>query len=294
MRTSDSQPDPAILYTWNDVAPLGVMRRVSSRSKLSFPGKASLMSRIRNIAFVITVVLVMSGIAAGQRRPRPKPKPAPSAPATITSPSSVKRPVTVNLKEGEPVTGNFLRADAETVQVEVRSGRLTINMSEVASLVFADEGGSVAKAPEENPKESEAPASDPNLPAARKAYGALRKLAEAAKIKLPSGQYGTLLIEVRQVVEEALAGLPDSSVKIEIARTMEIYTDAGQAYGAAQPDGHIPITAEPGATLIRKYDIKPGVNRLGQADHLELDTALKTIWAAAGARLNYVAALIRQ
>jgi hypothetical protein len=45
---------------------------------------------------------------------------------------------------------------------------------------------------------------------------------------------------------------------------------------------------------MRKYQIKPGVNRLAQADHLELDTALKAIWAVAGARLNYVATLIRQ
>jgi hypothetical protein len=45
---------------------------------------------------------------------------------------------------------------------------------------------------------------------------------------------------------------------------------------------------------MKKYQIKPGVNRLGQADHLELDTALKAIWEVAGARLNYLATLIRQ
>src|SRR5262249_7749940 len=129
---------------------------------------------------------------------------------------------------------------------------------------------------------------------ARKAYTALRKLADAAKIKLPNGQYGALLIEVREVVDEALLNLPDGALKIEIGRTMEAYTDAGQAYGAARANGACSITGEPGATLMRKYEIRPSANRLGQADHLELDTALKTIWAAAGSRLSYVAALIRQ
>jgi hypothetical protein len=45
---------------------------------------------------------------------------------------------------------------------------------------------------------------------------------------------------------------------------------------------------------MRKYQIKPGVNRLGTPDHLELDTALKAIWTVATVRLNYVASLIRQ
>ncbi|MGH9940345.1 MAG: hypothetical protein ACREAM_29230, partial [Blastocatellia bacterium] len=247
---------------------------------------------------------VMSTIVAGQRRSRPKPKPAP---APAAAPAPAKRPVTVNLKHGDPVTGNFLRADAETMQVEIRSGHLTIKMSEVASLVFADEEETAARPVEEERKDPDAPATDPSLPAARKAYAGLRKLAEAAKIKLPLGQYGNLLIETKTVVDEALTEISDYSLKNEIARTLEAYYDAGQAFGAARTydtgrvfgaarviEQRIPVDTEPGATLMRKYQIKPGVNRLGQADHLELDTALKTIWAVAGARLNYVAALIKQ
>jgi hypothetical protein len=56
----------------------------------------------------------------------------------------------------------------------------------------------------------------------------------------------------------------------------------------------IPVKSEPGATLMRKYQIKPEVDRLAQADHLKLDEALKAILAVASARLNYVASLIRQ
>jgi len=256
----------------------------------------------RSLAMIILAVLLISATAAGQRRSRPKPKAAPAAPS---APAPARRAVTVNLKQGDPVSGNFLRADAETMEVEIQSGRLTIKMSDVASLVFGEEG---EKPAEEEPKETPAPAADPSLPAARKAYAELRKLAEAAKIKLPLAQYGNLLIETKTVVEEAMTEISDYTLKNEIARTLDAYYDAAQAFGASRVydvprqtfgapraiEQRIPIDSEPGATLMRKYQIRPGVNQVGQADHLELDTALKAIWAVAGARLNYVATLIRQ
>jgi hypothetical protein len=257
--------------------------------------------KFRSLAMIIFAILLISATAAGQRRPRPKPKTAPAPAAALVT---IKRPVTVNLKQGDQVTGNFLRADAETMEVEIQSGRLTIKMSEVASLVFIDEG---VMPIEEEHKDAAPPAPDPGLQAGRKAYAALRKLAEAAKINLPLGQYGNLLIDTKPVIEEALTEISDYSLKTEISRALEAYYDAGQAFGAARTydtgrvfgaarviEQRIPVDTEPGATLMRKYQIKPGVNRLGQADHLELDTALKAIWTVAGGRLNYVAALIRQ
>src|SRR5262245_50293824 len=150
------------------------------------------MNRGKRIILIIIAVIVMCGGAVAQKRPRPKPKPAP---ATAAAPAPTKRPVTVNLKQGDQVTGNFLRADAETMQIEIRSGQLTIKMREVASLVFSEEGEReiAARPAEEEPKDPETPPPNPSLPAARKAYAELRKLAEAAKIKLPLGQYGNLL-----------------------------------------------------------------------------------------------------
>src|SRR5262245_27420115 len=128
------------------------------------------MNKGIRVTLIITAVIMAYGVALGQRRPRPKPKPAPPAPATTTSPAPAKRPVTVNLKEGDPVTGNFLRADAEKMQIEIRSGQLTIKMSEVASLVFSEEGETAARRAEEERKDADPPATDPSLPAARKAY----------------------------------------------------------------------------------------------------------------------------
>ncbi|MBO0725677.1 MAG: hypothetical protein J2P52_08770 [Blastocatellia bacterium] len=253
----------------------------------------------RNPAIIISAILFATTIAYGQKRARPKAKPAPAA-------ATVKRPVNVVLKRGDEISGNFLRADAETMEIELPSGKLTIKMSEVSSLYFTGE----AEQPEEeqNEQKDAAPtAPDRSLQAERKAYSALRKLAEAAKIKLPLGEYGNLLIDTKPVIDEALMDISDYSLKNAIARTLEAYYDAGQALGAARAyetrqifgaprvvEQGIPVDSEPGATLMRKYQIKAEVNRLAQADHLKLDEALKAIWGVAGERLNYVASMIRQ
>jgi hypothetical protein len=251
----------------------------------------------------------MSTIAFGQKRARPKPK---TAPATATAP--VKRPVNITLKKGDEISGDFLRADTETMEVETRSGKLTIRMSEVSSLYFIGEDEKPAEEERTDtapPSKSRGDLGDPSLQAERKAYAALRKLDEAAKIKLPAGQYGDLLIDAKTIIDEALMDISDYQLKNAITRTLEAYYDASQALGAAQSyeprrtpmtwgsarvisEQRIPVKSEPGATLMRKYQIKPEVDRLAQADHMKLDEALKAIWAVAGARLNYVATLIRQ
>jgi hypothetical protein len=256
----------------------------------------------RNLAIVISAMLCMSSIAYGQKQTRPKNK---TAPPTAAAPRPARRPVTVALKRGDEIDGNFLRADAETMEIELPSGRLTIKMNEVSSLYFKGED---EKPAEEEQKDAAPPASpNPGLQAERKAYSALRKLAEAAKIKLPLGEYGNLLIDTKPVIDEALMDISDYSLKNAIARTLEAYYDAGQAYGAARAyetrrafgaprvvEQGIPVDSEPGATLMRKYQIKAEVDRLAQADHLKLDEALKAIWEVADARLNYVASMIRQ
>lgn len=250
------------------------------------------MRRARNIATIIFTILITFIAAAGQSRSRPRPKPAPPAPAPAAPATSAKRAVTVNLKQGDPVTGNFVRADAETVLVEVQSGRLTIKLSDVASLVFT--ATAVASTAAEEATKDPAPAKpDPTLPAARKAYTALRKLADAAQIGLPYPQYGNLLIETKAVIGEAMMTLPEGTLKTFIAQALDTYTDAGRAWSTMQTKGALLIAAEPAATLMNKYSIKPDVNALGQADHLRLDTTLSAIWAAGGNHLNNIAALIK-
>ena len=78
------------------------------------------------------------------------------------------------------------------------------------------------------------------------------------------------------MVDESLATLPDGALKANLAAAAEAYTDAGQAWGAAQGGVALPIAAEP-----------------GQEDRLMLDATLTTIWAAANAQLNNVGPMLK-
>jgi hypothetical protein len=243
------------------------------------------MNQLRRVTIIISVLLTISVVAAGQKQPRTKSRPSPPV-RSRTASNSTRRPVIVNLIQGGQVTGTFLRADTETVQVEVESGRVTVKLNEVASLIFTTDGNDARAADESS--STPPPASDPTLPIARKAYTALSKLADAAQVKLPAAQYQSLLIEVKPVVGEAVAELPDGALKTDIIRALETYKDASRAYSAAQHRGSISIFTEPGASLMKKYDIKPGVNRLAQEDHIDLDVTLSAIWARAAIYLNNI------
>src|SRR5438552_16016444 len=110
------------------------------------------MNSINRMALVVITPLLLIGIMTGQSRIKPKPKPSASpSPAPVRALLPSKRPVTVNLKQGDPVTGLFLRADAETVEVEVKRGRLAIKMNEVASLGFTAEEAEAVKPSEAPP-----------------------------------------------------------------------------------------------------------------------------------------------
>jgi hypothetical protein len=66
--------------------------------------------KYRNLAIIISAIMVMSiigyGVAYGQKRTRPRLNPAPTI-----APRPVKRPVNIALKKGDEISGNFLRAD---------------------------------------------------------------------------------------------------------------------------------------------------------------------------------------
>ncbi|MBI1761163.1 MAG: hypothetical protein HYR56_06970 [Acidobacteria bacterium] len=250
------------------------------------------MNQIRS-ATLLVVLVVMVGIAVGQSNARNRSKLAPRATATPVVPLPAKRAVIIHFNQGLTVKGAFLRADSETVQIETVSGRLTLKMNEIASLDFANSETAATKPREEAPQNPPAATPTPVPAATRKAYLALRKLADAAQIGLPYLQYGNLLLEIKPTVEEVLTTLPENALKAEMAQALEAYTEAGQAWGAMHASGILQIASEPGATLMKKYEIKPSVNGLGQTDHLRLDVTLSTIWAAAAKHLDNVAAMLR-
>lgn len=251
------------------------------------------MNKLKTIIPIVLVALVLCGAAVSQGRSRPKTRTVRVAPVPAATPLPLKRPVIINLKQGDPINGYFLRADANTVQVEVKTGSVTVKLNEIDNLQFVADRPTAVLTKAETPVETVPVTQDTVTPNARKAYTALRKLADAAKIGLPYPQYANLLIEVRPAIDQALAALPEGAVKGDVAMAMEAYTDAGQAWSAMAGTGVLPIATEPGATLMKKYAIKPAVNALGQEDRLLIDVTLSTIWTAAGTHLNNITTVLK-
>jgi hypothetical protein len=259
------------------------------------------MKQVRIVFLIISAVFILCGLSAGQSRTKPKAKAVRYTPSSVEPPAASnevpKYLVTVKLKKGGMVIGSFLRADTETVQIDLNGQSKAFKLNEVDSITFTPNEVTAAKPALETTNNQPAPvgtpAPDPILVAGRRAYSALRKLTDAAQIGLPYGQYANLLIETRPVLTENLRTLPDGALKADLAAAMEAYMDAGQAWGAMQGAGVLPIATEPGATLMKKYSIKPGVNALGQEDRLLIDTTVPVIWAVATERMNNLAGLLK-
>lgn len=253
------------------------------------------MNRVKTILAVFVVVLILGGVAVSQSRSRSKGRPTRAKSVPLPTPAPIKRPVVVNLKQGDPLRGYFLSADADAIQVEVKNQNRLIRLNEIESLSFSPKE-EVARKPSPEPQSNvPQPTPTPDVIQAngRKAYMALHKLSDAAKIGLPSVQYASLLIEVRPVIDESLSALPEGGLKTDIAAAMDAYVDAGQAWNLGGRIGFLPIATEPGATLMKKYGIKPAVNPLGQEDRLLLNDTLGAIWTAAAVPLNNIATALK-
>ena len=256
------------------------------------------MNRVKTILAVFVVVLILGGVAVSQTRSRSKARPTRAKSIPAPTPAPIKRPVIVNLKQGDPLRGYFLSADADAVQVEVKSQTRLIRLNEIASLNFSPKEEVAVTKPSPEPQSTAAqptptPTPDVIQSNASKAYTALHKLSDAARIGLPSVQYASLLIEVRPVIDESLSALPEGGLKTDIAAAMDAYVDAGQAWNLGGRMGFLPIATEPGATLMKKYGIKPAVNALGQEDRLLLNDTLGAIWATAGGLMNNIASVLK-
>ncbi len=260
------------------------------------PGQVNIMNQVKTILSVFTIVLIIGGVAVSQSRQSRsrKGKVTRAAAVPAPTPAPVKRPVTINLKQGDSIQGYFLSADADIVQIEVKSQSRAFRLNEIETLRFS------SREPEPSPRAENpptalqpAPIPDAMQASARKAYTALRKLSDAAKIGLPYLQYANMLIEVRPVIDESLSTLPENGLKADIRAAMDAYVDAGQAWGQGQVTGFLPIAIEPGATLMKKYAIKPAVNPLGQEDRLILNMTLNAIWTSAAGSLNSLASALK-
>lgn len=122
------------------------------------------------------------------------------------------RRVTVNLRKGQPVSGTFLGADAKAVSVESDGERLTLDLNNVASIVFTRQ--------------------EPDSPAAR-AIEALKSLSPVSKTADAASDYRNRFLEVKAVVDDQLPLIPEGDLREAVGDVLKAYELASEIWEQA-------------------------------------------------------------
>ena len=129
-----------------------------------------------------------------------------------------ERPVSVALKEGEPLKGIFVNASSEGVHILIAGNTLILKWNDINKLIFTDViSNEVIVQNDTQTKSNEA---------IEGALKSLRKLAAATEVGINFQEYGRRVIDVKTEVEEFLPKMSDSYVKDEIQLAMKDYVDA--------------------------------------------------------------------
>ena len=232
------------------------------------------------IIFLLFVLMALpNAFAAQTNRGQAGTKKADQKPKTAEKSG---RHVTVNLKNGDVLSGDFIQASAESVEIEVNGVRQKISLDEVATMVFAS-----------GQRISSAPSRDTVL-AAEAAVKSLRKLAATTMVKPAFQDYQSRLIDVKVDVEDALARLPEGNLKTEMKLALEAFVDAENIwYEEGDIEVILPAKDELAAQLMKKYEIPPIEPNTDPAKlRLDRDIMLNKIWASARAHMDKLAPLL--
>lgn len=100
---------------------------------------------MRSLYACVLLLAIVSTTGAQTRRRVPAP--SSTAPPPAAAPAQPRpRRVTVKLKSGEPVTGNFIRADADVIHLELAGNQLTLKWDDTVSISTTSQG-QAAEAP---------------------------------------------------------------------------------------------------------------------------------------------------
>lgn len=243
----------------------------------------------RGLTLAAAILLLVPVSASGQTRTRPRTSDRPATTAR-TAPSETAqkpRPVTINLKQGAPVNGNFIQADADTIQVDVAGNRLRIKVDDVTNISFAADAN--AQSPQAPARAAE------NIDGALRA---LRKLAGATEVGVNYQQYSALVIDAKAAVDEALATASDEALKTELKSSMDAYVDAGRVWddmvSIPSSRGRVVLMVgegpnEPIWSIHKKYaaPVPAGTNVISGEELRD------TVWAAARKHLDNASALVK-
>lgn len=234
-------------------------------------------------SFLLTFILLINVSGIAQKKRVVTPKKTIETNKVVETIVPEKRPVTVNLKEGEPLKGTFVNATSDGVQILIAGNTLTLKWNDISQIVFTDviSNESVTKNASET-KSNEA---------VENALKLLRKLAAATEV-LSWGkrddykEFGRRFIDVKAEVNEVLPEIPDGNVKDEIKKAMEAYDDTMIAWNymfggnsTGRTTGDLLPDYEPGKTLQQKYSIPTYSS--GSLNLMGGDKVINTIWQAA-------------
>ena len=221
---------------------------------------------------------------SGGRPTTPPQSSNPTTDAQRNSPQKQHR-VIVNLKNGDPVTGNFIQANADAIQIEVAGNRLNIKLDDIANLIFSPEA-----AKKSSSEEIARPVPSQSNELASSAIRALRKLAGATEVGISFREYGSRVIDVKADVDESIRELPEGDLRNEIRLAMEAYADAAQAWNEMTRHEFMLINYEHGASLQKKYSIP--VDTSLSSPIMRRDVVLSVIWKAARTHIDRASSLM--
>jgi hypothetical protein len=187
------------------------------------------------------------------------------------------RAATVNVIKGEPIKGQFVKADDKTVTLEQGAATISIKLEEITSIVF-------------DAAAAEAPKEDKGLNAARSAIKSLRRLASATEVGISYVNYSPLLAEVKTEVDSLLPDIPSGDLRGDIATALKEYTVAGTVWNQTYTVREVPSKSELGRWLIDNYGIPI---KISVWTSVPRDTALGYIWQRARAYFNAAVVLAK-
>lgn len=250
----------------------------------------------------LLVLLCTSAVADGQSGKRPPVGTRPDAtveasqqitpPAQAESPSAPERQekpplglrVVVNIFNGDPIKGSFVKADAKTVTIDMGAGQAVIQNDKIISIVFQP-----SLVPDEpkpiEAKETDAPTKSSQLVAAEKVVAALRRLDNATAVGVLFQNYSQMLIESKSIIDENISLIQDQAFKAGVFRAVEDYQYAMYVWNLAVANNWAVFYTkkEPGRTLVTRYGVPIKISIFTQ---VPVNTGLNHIWLSARNHFN--------
>lgn len=223
---------------------------------------------------ILLALFCCTVISAQNKKPTVGKRPATTPAKPVETIKPPERPISVTLKEGEPVSGRFLNATSEGIQMAVAGNTLIVKWGDIAKVVFTDV---VVELP--TPKVT---AETKSADAVANALKALRKLSSATEVGINFRDYGSRVVDVKTELNELLPTITEGRTKEAIQSAMSAYQDAGTLWNGYIQSTYFSTSSE-ATLLLKKYSLSYEANG---TCIFESGCILPKVWAIAKTRLD--------